>query len=144
MANEQNLIPMSERSKAEHLQLSAKGGRASGESKRKAKSMREAARILLEAPLLDDERTAELLAQLGLVADQQSAILLSAITKAKNGDIEAGRYVRDTSGQAPSQQLELGGIDGQPIETMDLSTLTTDQLHALLSKQNEDSHAGSN
>ena len=120
MANEQNLIPMTERSKEEHRQLSSKGGKASAKAKRKAKSMREAARILLEAPLLDDEQTVELLARLGLEADQQSAILLSAIIKAKNGDIEAGRYVRDTSGQAPSQQLELGGIDGQPIETMDL------------------------
>ena len=97
--------------------------------------MREAARHLLEAPLLDDEETAELLAQLGLEADQQSAILLAAVRKGKQGDIEAARYARDTSGQAPAQQVELGGIDGQPIETMDLSALTTEQLQEILARE---------
>lgn len=138
MANEQNLIPMSERSEEERREAGRKGGIQSGVSKRKAKSMREAARILLEAPLLDDQKTAELLGQLGLEADQQSAILLAATVKAKIGDIEAARYVRDTSGQAPTQQLELGGIEGQPIETLDLSALSTEQLQQLLQKHQDD------
>jgi pantothenate kinase len=115
-----------------------KGGVASGIAKRKAKSMREAARILLEAPLLDDERTAQALETLGLEPDQQSAILIAAAGKARIGDIEAARFVRDTSGQAPAQQVNLAGADGGPIELLDLSTLTNDELQNLLQMHQDD------
>ena len=101
--------------------------------------MREAANILLKADLLDDEETAELLARLGLEPDQQSAILLAAIQKAKRGDIEAARYARDTSGQAPAQQMEIGGMDGKPIETMDLSGMSTEELEKLLAEAEKES-----
>lgn len=141
--NMSNLRSLGDLPEDEHKAISSKGGKASGVAKRKAKSMREAARILLEAPLLGEDETAALLKQLGLDADQQSAILLAATARAKGGDIEAARYVRDTSGQAPSQQVELGGIEGQPIESLDLSKLTTEQLQILLQKHSgEDEKSG--
>lgn len=131
MANEQNLIQFDEMDEARRREISSNGGKASGVARRKAKNMREAARILLSAPLLDDEETAALLARLGLDADQQSAILLAAIDKAKRGDIEAARYARDTSGQAPAQQVDIGLGDKKP-EEMDLSGMTEDQLQQLI------------
>ena len=139
MANEQNLISLGDRDPEERRAIQAKGGRASGPAKRKAKNMREAAKILLNADLLDDEETAELLGRLGLEADQQSAILLAAIQKAKRGDIEAARYARDTSGQAPAQQMEIGGIDGKPIETLDLQNLSTEELEQIAAEAEKDS-----
>ena len=48
MANEQNLIPMSRRSKKEARESGRKGGIASGEARRKKKSFAEAARWALE------------------------------------------------------------------------------------------------
>lgn len=131
MANEQNLIQFDEMDEARRREISSNGGKASGVARRKAKNMREAARILLSAPLLDDEETAALLARLGLDADQQSAILLAAIDKAKRGDIEAARYARDTSGQAPAQQVDIGLGDKKP-EEMDLSGMTEEQLQQLI------------
>ncbi len=138
MANEQNLRSLGEVPEAERKAIQSAGGIASGKAKRKAKSMREAARFLLEAPLLDDPATVEALETLGLEADQQSAILLKAIEQARRGDMESARYARDTSGQAPAQQVALGGMDGQPIQTMDLSGLSTDELQKLLSEQEND------
>ena len=135
MAKEDNLISLADRDPEDALRIQRMGGQANKARLKKARSMREAARHLLEAELLDDEETKALLAQLGLEADQQSAILLAAVRKSRNGDIEAARYVRDTSGQAPAQQVELGGIDGQPIETMDLSALTTEQLQEILARE---------
>ena len=131
MVNEQNLIQFDEMDEARRREISSNGGKASGVARRKAKNMREAARILLSAPLLDDEETAALLARLGLDADQQSAILLAALDKAKRGDIEAARYARDTSGQAPAQQVDIGLGDKKP-EEMDLSGMTEEQLQQLI------------
>ena len=135
MANEQNLIQFDAMTPEKHKELSAAGGIASGRARRKAKSMREAARFLLEAPLLDDPATAAALQTLGLEADQQSAILLKAIEQARRGDMESARYARDTSGQAPAQAVELGGMEGQPIETLDLSKMSTAELQKLLAEQ---------
>lgn len=131
MANEKNLIQFDEMDEARRREVAANGGRASGVAKRKAKNMREAARILLSAPLLDDDETKAALEQMGLEADQQSAILLAAITKARRGDTEAARYARDTSGQAPAQQVDIGLGDKKP-EEMDLSGLSMEQLQQLV------------
>ena len=130
------LVMFSDMTPERHKELSAKGGRNSGITKRKAKSMREAARVILEANLTDDEKRAAIEA-LGLEPDQQSAILLAAAEKAKHGDIEAARFIRDTSGQSPAQQVQLGGIDGQPIEMIDLTGLSNDELRALLQKHSD-------
>lgn len=141
MANEQNLIQFDEMDEARRREISSNGGKASGVARRKAKNMREAARILLSAPLLDDEETAALLGRLGLDADQQSAILLAAIDKAKRGDIEAARYARDTSGQAPAQQVDIGLGDKKP-EEMDLSNLTEEQLMQLMQEAKNAENGG--
>lgn len=135
MANEQNLIHFDTLPPEQHRELSKAGGIASGKAKRKAKNMREAARLLLEAPLLDDPATVAALETLGLEADQQSAILLKAIEQARRGDMESARYARDTSGQAPAQQVALGGMDGQPIQTLDLSGLSNEELQKLVHEQ---------
>lgn len=138
MANEQNLRPYGTIPEEEHKALSSKGGKASGEARRKAKNMREAAQVLLSAALTDSPETQKALEILGLEADQQGALLLAALQKGKAGDIEAARFVRDTSGQAPSQMVELGGIDGKPIQQVDLSSLTNEQLQELLQKQEKE------
>ena len=132
-----NLIPASDLSPEERAANGRKGGIASGVSKRKAKSMREAARIILSAPLTDDPDTAAALETMGLEPDQQGAILLAAARKSKYGDIEAARFVRDTSGQAPTQSVELSGPDGGKIG-IDLAGYTDDQLRQLLSDDAED------
>ena len=138
MANEQNLVPITSRTPEERAEIGRKGGINSGKSKKKARNMREAARILLEAPLHDDPEMAAALEILGLEPDQQGAILAAAARRAKVGDIEAARFVRDTSGQSPAQALELSGPGGGPIESLDLGSLSNEQLAELLSRTSED------
>ncbi len=139
MANEENLIPFNERSKEECRAIQSAGGVASVAARRKAKSMREAAQILLSAALTDAPETQRALETLGLEADQQGAVLLASLRRAQAGDIEAARFVRDTSGQAPAQMVELGGMDGKPIQELNLSELSDEQLQQLLSKNTEKS-----
>ena len=47
MPNEQNLIPMDQRSQSEARELGREGGRASGASRRRKRSLREAADLYL-------------------------------------------------------------------------------------------------
>lgn len=139
--NSQYLTPFNTMDAEKQKAIATLGGKASGVARRKAKNMREAARILLEAPLLDDAKTAAVLEQMGLEADQQSAILLAAIGKAKRGDIEAARYARDTSGQAPAQQVDIGLGDKKPAE-MDLTGLTEEQLQQMLQEAKSAENGG--
>ena len=130
------LRKFNEMSAEEHRAASSRGGLAGAETRRRKKNLREVTRALLEAAPLPDTDP-ELIAALeaaGLDKDNQGVMMLAALRKSAAGDIEASRFVRDTSGQAPSQQVELGGIDGKPIEVMDLSGLSTEELNKLLSK----------
>ena len=101
MANEQNLIPNSERTPSQLREQARKGGIASGKARRERKMMREDAQMFLEMPLnagqLED---VEYLAEVkGKNITVQQAILLAMIKKAMKGDVRASEYVRDTAGQ---------------------------------------------
>lgn len=51
MANEENLIPFNKRTEKEQREIARKGGIASGETRRRKKSMREAMELIAEQPL---------------------------------------------------------------------------------------------
>ena len=77
MPNEQNLIPMEQRSPEEAREMGRKGGRASGESRRRKKSLREAAELYLSLPV-SDKRAWNKLAKDGVApedVDNQMAII---------------------------------------------------------------------
>ena len=56
MPNERNLIPMEKRSPEEAREMGRKGGRASGEARRRKKSLREAAELYLSLPVSDKRK----------------------------------------------------------------------------------------
>ena len=55
MANEENLIPVTKRTKSEAREISKKGGQASGVARRKKKTMKQAMNLLLSLPVKNDE-----------------------------------------------------------------------------------------
>lgn len=98
MANEQNLRPA--RSKSEARERGALGGKKSGETRRRKKTMRELLEIAMERPQ-GDKTTAE-------------AITVALIDKALSGDVKAYEVVRDTLGENPKVKLDSqisGGIE---------------------------------
>lgn len=114
MAGEDNLIPMSERSKDEVREIAAKGGRNSGESRRKRKAMRESLEILLGMPLKSGEaceiEDVQSYAELnGQNITVEQAMIIAQIKKAIKGDTQAMAFLRDTSGQAPNQKVDITG-----------------------------------
>ncbi|MBP3463751.1 MAG: hypothetical protein J6K45_04645 [Clostridia bacterium] len=110
MANEQNLMPIeqvnSRRSREEHSKDSAKGGKKSGEVRRKRKAMKEQMDLLLSLPfnLKDSKGNAvvDTLEFLGIDKDQidnQMAIVISLWKTAMNSNsaqqINAVREIRE-------------------------------------------------
>lgn len=93
--NEENLIPMSERSKDEVRRIGRKGGIASGESRREKKLLKE----LLEEALSKGTET----------ENEYVNITLALIKEANRGNVKAYEVIRDTLGQKPIDKVEHSG-----------------------------------
>ena len=107
MANEQNLIPF--RSEKEAREKGAKGGKKSGESRRRKRDMREAAKLLLDMPIPKKQTTMRaVLDSLGIPeedADYRTVIMAAMLLKAGNGDVSAATFLRDTAGDNPNVKM---------------------------------------
>lgn len=107
MPNEQNLVPFdSNQSREEAKKNGAKGGRASGVSKRRKKSLREAAELYLSLPVAN--KTAwNKLARDGVApedVDNQMAIIAGLTIKAVKGDAKAAKLLFDLLGEQPKEE----------------------------------------
>lgn len=113
--NEHNLIPNSERSPSEVRENGAKGGRKSGESRRRKKSMKQKLELLLSLPACDNDM-AELEA-LGVSPDDmdnEMVIVKALFLKAAAGDVAAIREVRNFLGNDNSaEELRLRKKDSR-------------------------------
>ena len=132
-----NLIPVTERSKEVAREISAKGGRASGEAKRRRKNTQEIVRMILDREITEAEG-AERLEALGLPTTWSTKAHVAVMQRAEAGDVEAMRYLRDSAGDKPRDALEVGNLDGQPLATIDLSTMTDEQLRAMIALRAEE------
>ena len=100
MPNEQNLIPMDQRSQSEAREYGREGGRASGVSRRRKKSLREAAELYLSLPV-SDKRAWNRLARDGVEpedVDNQMAIIAGLAMRAMKGDSKAAKVIFDLIG----------------------------------------------
>lgn len=101
MPNERNLIPNSERTAEERREIAAAGGRASGESRRRKKSLREAAELYLSLPV-SDKRAWNKLARDGVEpedVDNQMAVIAGLTIRAAKGDAKAAKVLFDLLGE---------------------------------------------
>lgn len=100
MPNEQNLIPLDKRTKSEQRKIQSMGGCSSGVSRRRKKSLREAAELYLSLPV-SDKRAWNRLAQDGVEpedVDNQMAIIAGLAMKAMKGDSKAAKVLFDLIG----------------------------------------------
>lgn len=107
-----NLIPQSERTKAEQREIARKGGIASGKARREKRALKDTLEELLAMPMKDG-RSADIdeiksIAGIkGKNITMQEAIMLSMLDKAAKGDVRAAEYVRDTIGQKPDSRMNI-------------------------------------
>ncbi len=110
MANEQNLTPFtSDQSREEAVKNGAKGGVASGEARRRKKTLREQMEMLLSLPV-KDEATRDFIESLGISPDEVDnalAITLSMYQEALKGNTKAFELIRDTIGEKPTDKLQI-------------------------------------
>lgn len=119
--NQQNLIPMDQRTESEARELGKLGGKASGAARRRRRALKEAADLYLSLPV-SDKRRWNALARRGLDpedVDNQMAMIVGLTDAAAGGDARAGRLIVDILGEEAdpaADQLDkaaqlLGGID---------------------------------
>lgn len=107
MPNERNLIPV--RSTEEARERGRNGGRASGEARRRKKSLREAAELYLSLPV-SDKRAWNKLAKDGVApedVDNQMAIIAGLSIKAAKGDAKAAKVLFDLIGDQSKAEDEV-------------------------------------
>ena len=113
MPNEQNIVPYqfdSSQSREEAAKNGAAGGRASGVSRRRKKSLREAAELYLSLPVAD-KRAWNKLARDGVEpedVDNQMAIIAGLTMKAVKGDARAAKVLFDLIGPAEPEPEQSG------------------------------------
>lgn len=98
MAGKNNLNPPI-RSADEAREKGKKGGIASGEARRKKKTIRETLEMVLAGKLPGGET-------------RQEAIVFALMEKALSGDVRAFEVIRDSIGEKPSDKVDVRSSDG--------------------------------
>ena len=131
MPNEKNLIPMDQRSKSEARELGRNGGIASGVSRRRKRSLKEAADMYLSLPVTD-RRVWNKIARKGVDPediDNQMAMIIGLTMAATAGDAKAAKVI-----------VDLLGEDAHSGEAA-VHPLVSDLVTAVKKRQEEDDHA---
>lgn len=117
--NPQNLkVPSSKQARKN----GSKGGKKSAEVKKQRKTLKEELLLLLSE------------------GDVQERMSLALINEAINGNssgsvVRAFEAIQAAIGEKPRDELEIGNLDDKPLEFMDMSKLTDEQLKAILLKK---------
>ena len=119
MPNEKNLIPFNQRTESEAREYGRAGGIASGASRRRKRSLKEASDISLSLPVSDRRRWNKI-ARRGVDpedVDNQMAMIVSLWDGAMAGDARSAKVLIDLIGtEGEEQQGETLEITGLPEE----------------------------
>lgn len=117
MANEQNLIPTTKRSKSEARANSVKGGIASGKARRLKRTLREIAVMIGETKIANKEAIKQISQHYGFDEDEIThdvAIIAKQYNKAEKGDTQSAKYLSELKGEM-KQTMEVTGSEGRPL-----------------------------
>lgn len=112
MANDENLkngVPYQFRAGEEQAKRSREAGKASGAARRKKRDMRQAAQFLLNLPAPKVQKNLQAaMDNMGIPEEERTnnmAVLVAMIIKAQKENVEAAKFIRDTAGYNPADQL---------------------------------------
>ena len=105
MSNEQNLIPHNERTKSEQRSIAIQGGIASGEARRKKKTLKQIG-DMIGALDIKSEKNREIMRKAGIDDDDMIndvGMMFRLNLKAQNGDTKAIELLSKLRGQLKEQ-----------------------------------------
>lgn len=113
LANEENLKkgePYRFRTGEQQVEIARKGGIASGEARRRKKTMRETAQMVLDMQIPNAAKELKTkLKVMGLSEEDftyQAAVMVAIINQAMKGNTKAAAFLRDTVGENPALELK--------------------------------------
>lgn len=121
-----NMIPLNTRTKAEQKRIATMGGIASGEARRRKKTMRELAQMFGNLEV-SNEAIRQRMKALGVSEEDMShdtAVIIGQYMEAEKGNTQAASFIRDTKGENPRDpllQLNVGEVKGVEITFKDCS-----------------------
>lgn len=107
--NDENLIPLSQRSERERKEIARKGAMATNEIKRKKKSMQELAKVMAAAPVTR-KADKKLLESVGITdpdMTQDALVTAALLSQALQGDTKAISMWQELTSEEVDNKLEL-------------------------------------
>lgn len=117
-----NLIPMNKRTKEEQREIAKKGGIASGKVRRRKRTMKEAAQLILNGK--PPEQFNAILEEYGVEerdCTNLMLVMIKAAQMAANGNLKAAEFLRDTIGENPKYKLYQKRLELMEAEQEDTS-----------------------
>lgn len=93
VANTENLVSLADRTTEEQRAIASAGGKASGEARRKRKTLKEELLLMLSE------------------GETQQSVTLALIEKAMSGDTKAFEVIRDTIGEKPVDKVMIADVE---------------------------------
>lgn len=106
MSNEQNLVSIGDRTTEEQRAITSAGGKASGVTRRRKRSMREAAEYYLSLPVMDQKAINRFEGdgiEVGDI-DNQMAVIVGLTKSAMKGDSRAAKLIMEMLGENPKEE----------------------------------------
>lgn len=109
LANEQNLIPNSQRSPSEVRENARKGGINSGIARRKKADFIRVAKALLDCDVSEKEK--EQIRKTFPIGDEEisyrTMIIIKQIEEARKGNLNSAKYLDEITGEKPSDNVNI-------------------------------------
>ena len=124
----------------QQFEARSRGGKVRAASNRRMKHMQQIAKAILSMRLQSEEEIRTVLHEGGFEDEDinyAAGIIMAQTLKAVSGDTKAAEFVRDTSGQKPVDGLVIGNLEDRPFQTLDLASLTDEQLQELVAAKSE-------
>ena len=136
---DKNLIPNSERSPSELREMTRKGGIASGEARRRKKSMKESFEALFAMQASDKYKAAFKKQGMNIPDDltNEQALVLSITAKAIAGDARMAALVLDVMGEKQSDVLKRKELELKEKQAMDTRNDALERLDEILRSLHE-------
>lgn len=109
----EDLISIGDRTKEEQQKICSAGGKASGVSRRRKRSLKEAADLFLSLPVTDT-KTYNKMIRAGVDADDidyQMAVVIGMTTKAIKGDAKAAKVLIEMLGGTKEEDAQQNTLD---------------------------------